>query len=90
MIHFPLSIAPGNHYSSLGFYESDNFRYLIKVEAHTTCLSVSGLCHLARCPQDPSILSHFVLKGFIYLFVRDTETEAETKAEGEAGSMQGA
>ena len=26
----------------------------------------------------------------IYLFVRDTEREAETQAEGEAGSMQGA
>ena len=27
---------------------------------------------------------------FIYLFLRDTEREAETQAEGEAGSMQGA
>ena len=29
-------------------------------------------------------------KIFIYLFMRDTEGEAETKAEGEADSMQGA
>ena len=31
-------------------------------------------------------------KDFIYLFMRDTHThrEAETQAEGEAGSMQGA
>ena len=29
-------------------------------------------------------------KYFIYLFMRDTEREAETQAEGEAGSMQGA
>ena len=29
-------------------------------------------------------------KDFIYLFMRDTEREAETQAEGEAGSMQGA
>ena len=27
---------------------------------------------------------------FIYLFMRDTEREAETQAEGEARSMQGA
>ena len=33
----------------------------------------------------------FFLKDFIYLFMRDTEKEreAETQAEGEAGSMQG-
>ena len=29
-------------------------------------------------------------KNFIYLFMRDTERKAETQAEGEAGSMQGA
>ena len=29
-------------------------------------------------------------KDFIYLFMRDTHREAETQAEGEAGSMQGA
>ena len=29
-------------------------------------------------------------KMFIYLFMRDPEREAETPAEGEAGSMQGA
>ena len=32
----------------------------------------------------------FFLKDFIYLFMRDTEREAETLAEGEVGSMQGA
>ena len=34
----------------------------------------------------------FVSKDFIYLFTRDTEreSEAETLAEGEVGSMQGA
>ena len=38
-----------------------------------------------------NFLSFFFLKKyFIYLFMRDTETEAETQAEGEAGSMQGA
>ena len=31
------------------------------------------------------ILSFF--KDFIYLFIRDTEREAETQAEGEAGSL---
>ena len=29
-------------------------------------------------------------KDFIYLFMRDTEREAETQAEGEAGSLWGA
>ena len=31
-----------------------------------------------------------LFKDFIYLFMKDTEREAETQAEGEAGSMQGA
>ena len=31
----------------------------------------------------------FLKKGFIYLFMRDTEREAETEAEGEAGSLWG-
>ena len=30
----------------------------------------------------------FFFYDFIYLFMRDTEREAETQAEGEAGSMQ--
>ena len=38
-----------------------------------------------------AFLHCFVLfKDFIYLFMRDTQREAETQAEGEAGSMQGA
>ena len=32
---------------------------------------------------------HF-FKDFIYLFMRDTQREAETQAEGEANSIQGA
>ena len=36
------------------------------------------------------ILLFYFIKDFIYLFVRDTEREAETKAEGEAGSIPGA
>ena len=34
-------------------------------------------------------MEFFFFKIFIYLFMRDTEREAETQAEGEAGSMQG-
>ena len=30
-----------------------------------------------------------LFKDFIYLFMRDTQREAETQAEGEAGSLQG-
>ena len=29
-------------------------------------------------------------QDFMYLFMRDTQREAETQAEGEAGSLQGA
>ena len=35
-------------------------------------------------------VSLFFIKDFIYLFMRDTQREAEPQAEGEAGSMQGA
>ena len=35
------------------------------------------------------ITSFYFFEDFIYLFVRDTETQAETQAEGEAGSLQG-
>ena len=36
------------------------------------------------------LLLYSLFKDFIYLFMRDTEREAETQAEGEAGSLQGA
>ena len=36
------------------------------------------------------LLYYAFLKYFIYLFMRDTQREAETQAEGEVGSMQGA
>ena len=36
------------------------------------------------------ILFFVFFKGFIYLFMRDRERGAETQAEGEAGSLQGA
>ena len=39
--------------------------------------------------QMDSFLSFF-FKDFIYLLMRDTQREAETQAEGEAGSVQGA
>ena len=35
-----------------------------------------------------SIFDHIFKKGFIYLIMRDTQREAETYAEGEAGPMQ--
>ena len=34
------------------------------------------------------VLFLLFFKDFIYLFMRDTEREAETQTEGEAGSMQ--
>ena len=35
-------------------------------------------------------LLQIFFKDFIYLFMRDTEREAETQAEGEGGSLRGA
>ena len=34
------------------------------------------------------VLKYLFFKDFIYLFMRDTEREAETQAEGEASSLQ--
>ena len=36
------------------------------------------------------ILFYFIFKDFTYLFMRDTQREAETQAEGEADSSRGA
>ena len=38
----------------------------------------------------PLVGIFFSFLDFIYLFMRDTEREAETQAEGKAGSLQGA
>ena len=37
-----------------------------------------------------AVIIIIIFKGFIYLFMRHRQREAETQAEGEAGSMQGA
>ena len=49
-------------------------------------------CQLSKGPSfTSSVLSlDFFLKDFIYLFMKNTEGEAETQAEGEAGSLGGA
>ena len=48
-------------------------------------------CSTTEPPRCPSFPFFFLFIDFIYLFMRDTEREAETQAEGgEAGSMQGA
>ena len=62
LLHFPLSQAPGDHHSTL--YESDYFRFLIKVESCSICSFVSGLLNLAWCPPSPSMLSQRA--GFSY------------------------
>ncbi|XP_048968547.1 DNA polymerase iota isoform X4 [Canis lupus dingo] len=49
--------------------------------------------HCSRESRQCPIPSHIIQKlgtDFIYLFMRDREREAETQAEGEAGSMPGA
>ena len=38
--------------------------------------------------QDFTFIFYF-FKDFIYLFMRDTQRESETQAEGEVGSLQG-
>ena len=40
--------------------------------------------------QEHIMMIIIIFKDFIYLFMTDREREAETQAEGEAGSMQGA
>ena len=55
---------------------------------------VASLCLTALCwstcykANHISLISLFFLKDLIYLFMRHTEGEAETQAEGEAGSLQ--
>ena len=49
-----------------------------------------SLEHVSLPCQDPVFSSFFLDKDFIYLFMRDTEREAEAQAEGEVGSIQGA
>ena len=62
---------------------------------HSSNLSLQ--CQRSRAFQNCVLLHIFIKilfikkkKDFIYLFMRDTQREAETQAEGEAGSMQGA
>ena len=53
-------------------------------------------CHLhiyylyILCELCVQALCSFFKKDFIYLLMRDRDREAETQADGEAGSMQGA
>ena len=50
---------------------------------------MSCLFSLAANP-DVSLIDLFIFKDFVYLFMRDTEKEAETQTEREASSTQGA
>ena len=52
-------------------------------------MSLRWLCALFTGFGYIFFLSFFFFKDFIYLFMRDTQREAETQAEGEAGSTQG-
>ena len=54
------------------------------------CLHMLCACPTPRPVTSLFSLIAFFFKDFIYLFMRDTERETETQAEGEAGSMQGA
>ena len=45
---------------------------------------------MKKSRTDKNLLMAFFFKDFIYLFMRDTKREAETQAEGEAGSPRGA
>ena len=47
------------------------------------------MCSFSQSQEHPT-WSFLFFKDFIYLFMRDAEREAETQAEGEAGSLWGA
>ena len=58
---------------------------------HLASISVmSGTSYSYICCNFTYMVTAIFKNDFIYLFMRDTEREAETQAEGEAGSMQGA
>ena len=48
--------------------------------------NIKTSCNILPIPSQ--INNNNFLKDFIYLFMRDTEREAETQAEGKVGSMQ--
>ena len=54
-------------------------------------MAQTSTCHLNHVVFILKVLivHFFKKKGFIYLFMRDTEREAETDAEGEGGSLWG-
>ena len=52
----------------------------------TTRISRMSQLEASKVPQ----FFFFFFKDSVYLFMRDTHREAETQAEGQAGSMQGA
>ena len=56
------------------------------------CLQASYGSPVGAKPKSdfPILLFLLFFKDFMYLFMRDTEREADTQAEGEAGSLQGA
>ena len=55
-------------------------------EAHTVCCLSKGRNRTNYKEQSVNL---FTFKDFIYLFMRGTQREAETQAEGGAGSLRG-
>ena len=75
-----------------GFEENlSSCRYVVGGEGHVSVVfpDDSGHRALILC-GNPAATGDFFFQDFIYLFMGDTEREAETQAEGGAGSLQGA
>ena len=49
-----------------------------------------NIAMLMICSKGSAQRNLFFKKDFVYVFMSNTEREAETKAEGEAGSLWGA
>ena len=65
------------------------------LKAHAGTHTHTRMCVGTHAPKGPLSLNSFsfflsFFKILFIFFMRDTEKEAETKAEGEAGSLQGA
>ena len=74
LLHFP---------NIIGFWKTFFRTALLRYNSHTIQLT-----HL-KCTNQ-CFLAFFKKKDFLYSFMRDTQREAATQAEGEAGSLVGA
>ena len=74
------------------FSSAHNFRLIINlyVEFFLSRIVYLNSNTVVITPNVNGLIFSFLKKDFIYLFMRDTQREAETQAEGETGSLRGA